>query len=248
MIDISGFTLSYEVSGLQPIFENRLYTPYFEIGNYTEDKGFKVFYFFPSRRIVWITDNVYHQTVILPTGMTTGPESTVFALPCAPTISGTPFCARWFLTLPSIPDYARTPFIIDLEDEDPYSYDVYTVCQQKMMLIDKNRRIYPYRAATRGDLYGYAVPHGGFAKVVLPAVSPYPDVSPKDPRYAALHLGRAEGTDERLVRRQDASGGGGSPHHDGRFPVSLQRGVPGLTEGTHPTPVAPADIPRFSLL
>lgn len=38
-IDISGFTLSYEVSGLLPIFENGLYTPYFEIGNYTRDKG-----------------------------------------------------------------------------------------------------------------------------------------------------------------------------------------------------------------
>lgn len=153
MIDISGFTLSYEVSGLQPIFENGLYTPYFEIGNYTEDKGFKVFYFISLEKNRLDTDNVYRQTVILPTGMTTGPKGKYgIRLTLRPYNKQYTILRTMVSDVTVNTDYARTPFIIDLEDEDPYSYDVYTVCQQKMMLIDKNRRIYPYRAATRGDL------------------------------------------------------------------------------------------------
>ena len=185
-IDISGFTLSYEVSGLLPIFENGLYTPYFEIGNYTRDKGFKVFYFISLEKNRMDTDNVYRQTVILPTDMTTGPEGKFgIRLTLRPYNKQYTILRTMVSDVTVNTDYAQTPFIIDLNDEDPYAYDVYTVCQQKMMLIDKDRRIYPYRMATRGDLMDTLYRTVGSPKVSLPAVSPYPDVSPHDPRYSA---------------------------------------------------------------
>lgn len=243
MIDISGFTLSYEVSGLQPIFENGLYTPYFEIGNYTEDKGFKVFYFISLEKNRLDTDNVYRQTVILPTDMTTGPKGKYgIRLTLRPYNKQYTILRTMVSDVAVNTDYARTPFIIDLEDDDPYSYDVYTVCQQKMMLIDKNRRIYPYRAATRGDLMDTLYRTVGSPKVALPAVSPYPDVSPQDPRYAAyiwaVQKGLTSGWSDGKMHPEAVA------HRTtmAAFLYRFNEAYPALTEGTHPTPVVPADM------
>ena len=38
--DISGFNLSYEITGLQAVLDTGLYTPYIEAGYYTKEKGF----------------------------------------------------------------------------------------------------------------------------------------------------------------------------------------------------------------
>lgn len=37
--DISGFNLSYEITGLQAVIDSGLYTPYIEVGYYTKKKG-----------------------------------------------------------------------------------------------------------------------------------------------------------------------------------------------------------------
>ena len=142
--------------------------PYFEIGNYTRDKGFKVFYFISLEKNRMDTDNVYRQTVILPTDMTTGPEGKFgIRLTLRPYNKQYTILRTMVSDVTVNTDYAQTPFIIDLNDEDPYAYDVYTVCQQKMMLIDKDRRIYPHRLATRGDLMDTLYRTVGSPKVSL---------------------------------------------------------------------------------
>ena len=47
--DISGFNLSYEITGLQAVIDSGLYTPYIEVGYYTKEKGFTQFYFLSLR-------------------------------------------------------------------------------------------------------------------------------------------------------------------------------------------------------
>ena len=75
--DISGFNLSYEITGLQAVIDSGLYTPYIEVGYYTKKKGFTQFYFFslePKKPVARM-------------------QTMVFACLFVRAVSSTPFCA-----------------------------------------------------------------------------------------------------------------------------------------------------------
>jgi len=186
---------------------------------------------------------VYRQTVILPTDMTTGPEGKFgIRLTLRPYNKQYTILRTMVSDVTVNTDYAQTPFIIDLNDEDPYAYDVYTVCQQKMMLIDKDRRIYPYHLATRGDLMDTLYRTVGSPKVSLPAVSPYPDVSPHDPRYSAyiwaVQKGLTSGWSDGKMHPEAVA------HRTtmAAFLYRFNEVYPVHVGGTPPTPVVPADM------
>ena len=72
--DISGFNLSYEITGLQAVIDSGLYTPYIEVGYYTKEKGFTQFYFFSLEPKKRIENDVYIRHHIISDDITNGPK------------------------------------------------------------------------------------------------------------------------------------------------------------------------------
>ena len=73
--DISGFNLSYEITGLQAVLDTGLYTPYIEAGYYTKEKGFTQFYFFALEPKKRIENDPYVRHHVISREVTGGPKA-----------------------------------------------------------------------------------------------------------------------------------------------------------------------------
>lgn len=184
--DISGFNLSYEITGLQAVIDSGLYTPYIEVGYYTKKKGFTQFYFFSLEPKKRIENDVYIRHHIINRDITGGPNANYgIRLSLRPRREQYTIL-RTLEVRPKIDtEFAWAPFIVDIDMDGEYAPDIYRSCKAKVLLLDKERCFYPKRAVTRGDLMD-AIYRGALSpKVKLPARSPFPDLSPKDERYPA---------------------------------------------------------------
>ena len=184
--DISGFNLSYEITGLQAVLDTGLYTPYIEAGYYTKEKGFKQFYFFALEPKKRIENDVYIRHHIINRDITGGPNANYgIRLSLRPRREQYTIL-RTLEVRPTIDtEFAWAPFIVDIDMDGEYAPDIYRSCKAKVLLLDKERCFYPKRAVTRGDLMDAIYRGARSPKVKLPARSPFPDLSPKDERYAA---------------------------------------------------------------
>ena len=184
--DISGFNLSYEITGLQAVLDTGLYTPYIEAGYYTKEKGFKQFYFFALEPKKRIENDVYIRHHIINRDITGGPNANYgIRLSLRPRREQYTIL-RTLEVRPTIDtEFAWAPFIVDIDMDGEYAPDIYRSCSAKVLLLDKNRCFHPQRAVTRGDLMDAIYRGARSPKVKLPARSPFPDLSPKDERYAA---------------------------------------------------------------
>lgn len=184
--DISGFNLSYEITGLQAVLDTGLYTPYIEAGYYTKEKGFRQFYFFSLEPKKRIENDVYIRHHIINRDITGGPNANYgIRLSLRPRREQYTIL-RTLEVRPTIDtEFAWAPFIVDIDMDGEYAPDIYRSCKAKVLLLDKNRCFHPQRAVTRGDLMDAIYRSARSPKVKLPARSPFPDLSPKDERYAA---------------------------------------------------------------
>ena len=184
--DISGFNLSYEITGLQAVLDTGLYTPYIEAGYYTKEKGFTQFYFFALEPKKRIENDPYVRHHVISREVTGGPKADYgIRLSLRPRREQYTIL-RTIEVRPTInTEFAWAPFIVDIDMDGEYAPDIYRSCSAKILLIDKNRCFHPQRAVTRGDLMDAIYRGARSPKVKLPARSPFPDVSPKDERYAA---------------------------------------------------------------
>ena len=175
--DISGFNLSYEITGLQAVLDTGLYTPYIEAGYYTKEKGFRQFYFFSLEPKKRIENDVYIRHHIINRDITGGPNANYgIRLSLRPRREQYTIL-RTLEVRPTIDtEFAWAPFIVDIDMDGEYAPDIYRSCSAKVLLLDKNRCFHPQRAVTRS---------ARSPKVKLPARSPFPDLSPKDERYPA---------------------------------------------------------------
>ena len=184
--DISGFNLSYEITGLQAVIDSGLYTPHLQVGYYTEEKGFTQFFFIsldPKKRI---ENDVYVRHHIINRDATAGPKADYGVRLTLRPVRSEYTILRTLEVHPTInTEFAWAPFIVDIDMEGDYAPDIYDSCRAKVLLLDKSRRFYPQRAVTRGDLMDALYRVAESPKVKLPARSPFPDVSPKDERYSA---------------------------------------------------------------
>lgn len=184
--DISGFNLSYEITGLQAVLDTGLYTPYIEAGYYTKEKGFRQFYFFSLEPKKRIENDVYIRHHIINRDITGGPNANYgIRLSLRPRREQYTIL-RTLEVRPTIDtEFAWAPFIVDIDMDGEYAPDIYRSCKAKVLLLDKNRCFHPQRAVTRGDLMDAIYRGARSPKVKLPARSPFPDLSPKDERYPA---------------------------------------------------------------
>lgn len=184
--DISGFNLSYEITGLQAVLDTGLYTPYIEAGYYTKEKGFTQFYFFALEPKKRIENDPYVRHHVISREVTGGPKADYgIRLSLRPRREQYTIL-RTIEVRPTInTEFAWAPFIVDIDMDGEYAPDIYRSCKAKVLLLDKERCFYPKRAVTRGDLMDAIYRGARSPKVKLPARSPFPDVSPKDERYSA---------------------------------------------------------------
>ncbi len=191
--DISGFNLSYEITGLQAVIDSGLYTPYIEVGYYTKEKGFRQFYFFSLEPKKRIENDVCIRHHVIDPEITGGPNADYGVRLSLRPRREQYTILRTLEVRPKIDtEFAWAPFIVDIDMDGEYAPDIYRSCKAKVLLLDKNRCFHPQRAVTRGDLMdaiyrGARSPYRGARspKVKLPARSPFPDLSPKDERYPA---------------------------------------------------------------
>ena len=184
--DISGFNLSYEITGLQAVIDSGLYTPYIEVGYYTKKKGFTQFYFFSLEPKKRIENDVYIRHHIISDDITNGPKGDYGVRLSLRPRREQYTILRTIEVRPTInTEFAWAPFIVDIDMDGEYAPDIYRSCKAKVLLLDKERCFYPKRAVTRGDLMDAIYRGARSPKVKLPARSPFPDLSPKDERYAA---------------------------------------------------------------
>lgn len=184
--DISGFNLSYEITGLQAVLDTGLYTPYIEVGYYTKEKGFTQFYFFSLEPKKRIENDVYIRHHIISDDITNGPKGDYGVRLSLRPRREQYTILRTIEVRPTInTEFAWAPFIVDIDMDGEYAPDIYRSCKAKVLLLDKERCFYPKRAVTRGDLMDAIYRGARSPKVKLPARSPFPDLSPKDERYAA---------------------------------------------------------------
>lgn len=184
--DISGFNLSYEITGLQAVIDTGMYTPYIEVGYYTKEKGFKQFYFFSLEPKKPIENDVYIRHHIISSDVTGGPKADYGVRLSLRPRREQYTILRTIEIRPTInTEFAWEPFIVDIDMDGEYAPDIYRSCKAKVLLLDKNRCFHPQRAVTRGDLMDAIYRGARSPKVKLPAHSPFPDLSPKDERYAA---------------------------------------------------------------
>jgi len=184
--DISGFNLSYEITGLQAVLDTGLYTPYIEAGYYTKEKGFTQFYFFALEPKKRIENDPYVRHHVISREVTGGPKADYgIRLSLRPRREQYTIL-RTIEVRPTInTEFAWAPFIVDIDMDGEYAPDIYRSCKAKVLLLDKERCFYPKRAVTRSDLMDAIYRGACSPKVKLPARSPFPDVSPKDERYSA---------------------------------------------------------------
>lgn len=184
--DISGFNLSYEITGLQAVIDSGLYTPYIEAGYYTKEKGFTQFYFFALEPKKRIENYPYVRHHVISREVTGGPKADYgIRLSLRPRREQYTIL-RTIEVRPTInTEFAWAPFIVDIDMDGEYAPDIYRSCKAKVLLLDKERCFYPKRAVTRSDLMDAIYRGARSPKVKLPARSPFPDVSPKDERYSA---------------------------------------------------------------
>ena len=184
--DISGFNLSYEITGLQAVLDTGLYTPYIEAGYYTKEKGFTQFYFFALEPKKRIENDPYVRHHVISREVTGGPKADYgIRLSLRPRREQYTIL-RTIEVRPTInTEFAWAPFIVDIDMDGEYAPDIYRSCKAKVLLLDKERCFYPKRAVTRGDLMDAIYRGARSPKVKLPARSPFPDLSPKDERYPA---------------------------------------------------------------
>ena len=184
--DISGFNLSYEITGLQAVLDTGLYTPYIEAGYYTKEKGFTQFYFFALEPKKRIENDLYVRHHVISREVTGGPKADYgIRLSLRPRREQYTIL-RTIEVRPTInTEFAWAPFIVDIDMDGEYAPDIYRSCKAKVLLLDKERCFYPKRAVTRSDLMDAIYRGARSPKVKLPARSPFPDVSPKDERYSA---------------------------------------------------------------
>ena len=184
--DISGFNLSYEITGLQAVLDTGLYTPYIEAGYYTKEKGFTQFYFFALEPKKRIENDPYVRHHVISREVTGGPKADYgIRLSLRPRREQYTIL-RTIEVRPTInTEFAWAPFIVDIDMDGEYAPDIYRSCKAKGLLLDKERCFYPKRAVTRSDLMDAIYRGARSPKVKLPARSPFPDVSPKDERYSA---------------------------------------------------------------
>ena len=184
--DISGFNLSYEITGLQAVLDTGLYTPYIEVGYYTKEKGFTQFYFFSLEPKKRIENDVYIRHHVIDPEITGGPKGDYGVRLSLRPRRKQYTILRTIEVRPTInTEFAWAPFIVDIDMDGEYAPDIYRSCSAKILLIDKDRCFHPQRAVTRGDLMDAIYRGARSPKVKLPARSPFPDVSPKDERYSA---------------------------------------------------------------
>ena len=184
--DISGFNLSYEITGLQAVIDSGLYTPYIEVGYYTKEKGFTQFYFFSLEPKKRIENDVYIRHHIISDDITNGPKGDYGVRLSLRPRRKQYTILRTIEVRPTInTEFAWAPFIVDIDMDGEYAPDIYRSCKAKVLLLDKERCFYPKRAVTRGDLMDAIYRGARSPKVKLPARSPFPDLSPKDERYPA---------------------------------------------------------------
>lgn len=184
--DISGFNLSYEITGLQAVLDTGLYTPYIEAGYYTKEKGFTQFYFFALEPKKRIENDPYVRHHVISREVTGGPKADYgIRLSLRPRREQYTIL-RTIEVRPTInTEFAWAPFIVDIDMDGEYAPDIYRSCKAKVLLLDKERCFYPKRAVTRSDLMDAIYRGARSPKVKLPARSPFPDVSPTDERYSA---------------------------------------------------------------
>lgn len=184
--DISGFNLSYEITGLQAVLDTGLYTPYIEVGYYTKEKGFTQFYFFSLEPKKRIENDVYIRHHVIDSEITGGPNGNYGVRLSLRPRRQQYTILRTLEVRPKIDtEFAWAPFIVDIDMDGEYAPDIYRSCKAKVLLLDKERCFYPKRAVTRGDLMDAIYRGACSPKVKLPARSPFPDLSPKDERYPA---------------------------------------------------------------
>ena len=184
--DISGFNLSYEITGLQAVIDSGLYTPYIEVGYYTKEKGFTQFYFFSLEPKKRIENDVYIRHHVIDPEITGGPNADFGVRLSLRPRREQYTILRTLEVRPKIDtEFAWAPFIVDIDMDGEYAPDIYRSCKAKVLLLDKERCFYPKRAVTRGDLMDAIYRGARSPKVKLPARSPFPDLSPKDERYPA---------------------------------------------------------------
>ena len=184
--DISGFNLSYEITGLQAVLDTGLYTPYIEAGYYTKEKGFTQFYFFALEPKKRIENDLYVRHHVINRDITAGPKGNYGVRLSLRPRREQYTILRTIEVRPTInTEFAWAPFIVDIDMDGEYAPDIYRSCSAKILLIDKDRCFHPQRAVTRGDLMDAIYRGARSPKVKLPARSPFPDVSPKDERYSA---------------------------------------------------------------
>ena len=184
--DISGFNLSYEITGLQAVLDTGLYTPYIEAGYYTKEKGFRQFYFFSLEPKKRIENDVCIRHHVIDPEITGGPNADYGVRLSLRPRREQYTILRTLEVRPTIDtEFAWAPFIVDIDMDGEYAPDIYRSCKAKVLLLDKNRCFHPQRAVTRGDLMDAIYRSARSPKVKLPARSPFPDLSPKDERYAA---------------------------------------------------------------
>lgn len=184
--DISGFNLSYEITGLQAVLDTGLYTPYIEVGYYTKEKGFKQFYFFALEPKKPIENDVYVRHHVISREVTGDPKADYGVRLSLRPRREQYTILRTIEIRPTInTEFAWAPFIVDIDMDGEYAPDIYRSCSAKVLLLDKNRCFHPQRAVTRGDLMDAIYRGARSPKVKLPARSPFPDLSPKDERYTA---------------------------------------------------------------
>lgn len=184
--DISGFNLSYEITGLQAVLDTGLYTPYIEVGYYTKEKGFKQFYFFALEPKKRIENDVYVRHHVISREVTGDPKADYGVRLSLRPRREQYTILRTIEIRPTInTEFAWAPFIVDIDMDGEYAPDIYRSCSAKVLLLDKNRCFHPQRAVTRGDLMDAIYRGARSPKVKLPARSPFPDLSPKDERYTA---------------------------------------------------------------
>lgn len=184
--DISGFNLSYEITGLQAVLDTGLYTPYIEVGYYTKEKGFRQFYFFALEPKKRIENDVCIRHHVIDPEITGGPNADYGVRLSLRPRREQYTILRTLEVRPTIDtEFAWEPFIVDIDMDGEYAPDIYRSCKAKVLLLDKNRCFHPQRAVTRGDLMDAIYRGARSPKVKLPARSPFPDLSPKDERYPA---------------------------------------------------------------
>lgn len=184
--DISGFNLSYEITGLQAVLDTGLYTPYIEVGYYTKEKGFRQFYFFALEPKKRIENDVCIRHHVIDSEITGGPNADYGVRLSLRPRREQYTILRTLEVRPTIDtEFAWAPFIVDIDMDGEYAPDIYRSCKAKVLLLDKNRCFHPQRAVTRGDLMDAIYRGARSPKVKLPARSPFPDLSPKDERYPA---------------------------------------------------------------